>query len=127
MAYMKGRNKDEREQCLTNWADRNKKWITPALRSNNRDREGGHKRNAQEQDGGRDQRGGRRPFRTAALQCMEDISDAYCHKVGMNIGEVADKMDWQFFANCTRDDEFGLVDDSSEEEDDWDCDGGEEE
>ena len=51
---------------------------------------------------------------------MESISDAYCHKAGMSIGDVAATMDWQLFANCARDKEFGLADSLSEEEDSQD-------
>lgn len=126
MAYMKGRNKEEREQCLTRWADWNKKWIAPALRDSNRDRDNGRERTPQDNKGRRDQRGDpKRPFRTSALECMEDICQAYCHKVGLNIGDVADQMDWKFFAACTQGEEFGLVDSSSDAEDTWDDDEGE--
>ena len=53
------------------------------------------------------------------MACVEDISQAYCHKVNMDIGDVADSMDWRFFADCARDEEFGLPleDDSSDEGD----------
>lgn len=77
LGYLKGKNKPERDECLTNWTNRNKKWLEPAVQQQGRD----YRRRSGGGRGGQQRPRDRRPRHKAlALRYMGELSDVYCHK-----------------------------------------------
>ena len=82
--YLKLDNDKERQEALDNWLEKNKQWIEQA------EGRGGERRE--------DNRTRPTPMKVATL---------YCDRVGLQVDDLADAIDWGFFADCARDDELG--------------------
>lgn len=114
LTFLKGKTKQEQDECLANWKERNKRWL-------DRPQQGRNRRENRQQDGRQHERRDRgrqqRSQHVNTLSALGDLSQLYCRKVDLSLSDVADRMDWDFFARCARDDEFGLVQDSHNDSD----------
>ena len=97
-----GKNDDARKEALENWREKNKKWL-------DRDNRGRNRRDGRD-NGGRNRRDGRRPRdRTRQRQDPKEVAKLYCRRLAMGVDDMADQLDWEFFAECSRDSDLGYV------------------
>ena len=94
--YMKGKTAKEQDAALEHWAEKNKTYLDRPARSQDRDRGRGkpsHRR-------GNSRRQAPRP---------RDVATVYCNRLAIPLDDLADHIDWSFFADCSRDEDLALL------------------